>query len=405
MARGNRAPLGLWAGAECTVNRVGDHYFDQTVWTGHQDRISDLDLFAGLGICRLRYPVLWERTAPRGLARADWSWADARLARLRELGVRPVVGLVHHGSGPRHTSLLKPSFAAGVARFARAVAERYPWVDSYTPINEPLTTARFSALYAHWYPHARDERSFVEALLNQCRAVVLAMRAIRFVNPAAQLIQTEDLGKTFSTPLLAYQAEFENQRRWLSFDILCGRLDRRHPFWPRWRRSRRQGDVSEMPAVPIQETLQHLASVLHPMPALDDLHHAWRRLADGTGVLRGPVTTNDLNLWLCMQPGRDRRCGTIGEQGDRAVALQVDDDRAGADAAPEGEIVDADAAWWGRRWHGAAPQQPQQRCRAGGHAQPRAQPSTGQTTERVPDEGEQLADASSTSSVGRSQRS
>ena len=24
---------------------------------------------------------------------------------------------------------------------------RYPWIDAYTPVNEPLTTARFSGLY------------------------------------------------------------------------------------------------------------------------------------------------------------------------------------------------------------------------------------------------------------------
>ncbi|NJK72614.1 MAG: phospholipid carrier-dependent glycosyltransferase, partial [Synechococcaceae cyanobacterium SM2_3_60] len=55
---------------------------------------------------------------------------------------------------------------------------------------------------------------------------VVGQQAIRQVNPAAKLVQTEDLGKNFSTPLLAYQAEFENQRRWLSFDLLCGRVDR-----------------------------------------------------------------------------------------------------------------------------------------------------------------------------------
>jgi dTDP-4-dehydrorhamnose reductase len=39
------------------------------------------------------------------------------------------------------------------------------------------------------------------------------MRAIRQVNPAAHLIQTEDLAKAHSTPALAYQARHENARR------------------------------------------------------------------------------------------------------------------------------------------------------------------------------------------------
>jgi dTDP-4-dehydrorhamnose reductase len=72
---------------------------------------------------------------------------------------------------------------------------------------------------------------FAKALLAQCRAIALSMRAIRKVNPAAQLIQTEDLGKTFSTPLLSYQAEFENERRWLTFDLLGGRVLPGSPMW------------------------------------------------------------------------------------------------------------------------------------------------------------------------------
>ena len=55
------------------------------------------------------------------------------------------------------------------------------------------------------------------------------MQAIRSVNAAARLIQTEDLGKTYSTPLLAYQADFENIRRLLTFDILSGRFQAGHP--------------------------------------------------------------------------------------------------------------------------------------------------------------------------------
>jgi dTDP-4-dehydrorhamnose reductase len=40
------------------------------------------------------------------------------------------------------------------------------------------------------------------------------MRAVRSVRPDAQLVQTEDFGKTFSTPLLDYQARHENERRY-----------------------------------------------------------------------------------------------------------------------------------------------------------------------------------------------
>ena len=111
---------------ECTVNRVGDDYCDQIELSGHRNRLDDLDLFAGLGVRALRYPVLWEHVAPHGPERADWSFADERLSLLREISVRPIVGLVHHGSSPRHTNLLDAQFADGLAEFAAAVAERFP---------------------------------------------------------------------------------------------------------------------------------------------------------------------------------------------------------------------------------------------------------------------------------------
>ena len=227
----NRSTLELWGGAECTINRVGDRFFSQLARSGHRARLDDLDRFAELGIRALRFPILWEELAPESPEAIDWTPVDAQLQRLRSLGVRPIAGLLHHGSGPRYTSLLDPQFPQKLADFARRVAERYPWIDTFTPVNEPLTTARFSGLYGHWFPHGRDSFTFARIFLNQCRGVVLAMRAIRGVNPAATLLQTEDLGKTYSSEKLRYQADFENERRWLTWDLLSGRVTREHPMW------------------------------------------------------------------------------------------------------------------------------------------------------------------------------
>jgi dTDP-4-dehydrorhamnose reductase len=226
----NAPPLEVWAGVECTVNRVGDRIYDQLARSGHAHRDEDLNLIAALGVTTLRYPVLWERTAPGSLEAADWRWPDARLVELRELGIQAIVGLVHHGSGPVHTSLVDDAFPVQLARYAGAVAMRYPWVTDYTPVNEPLTTARFAGLYGHWYPHGRDDLTFARCLLAQCKATVLAMQAIREVTPHARLVFTEELGATYSTAPLRYQAEFENARRWLSLDLVCGRVDHLHPL-------------------------------------------------------------------------------------------------------------------------------------------------------------------------------
>lgn len=211
---------------EPTINRVGDLYFDQIERSGHLTRAGDLELFASLGLRKLRYALHWERFEATG----SWDQFDDKVTEMRRLGIEPIAGLVHHGSGPPHTSLLDPGFPEKLAAYAVQVADRYPWVRSYTPVNEPQTTARFSGLYEHWYPHHRSMRSYVRALVNQVKASVLSMRAIRTVNPEAQFVHTEDGGKTWATRELEGERALREHRRWLGVDLLCGRIDERHPL-------------------------------------------------------------------------------------------------------------------------------------------------------------------------------
>jgi dTDP-4-dehydrorhamnose reductase len=219
----------VWGGIECTINRIGDEYKDQLKYSGHYERGGDIEAIADLGIETIRYPVLWEKHQPKKNVNIDWKWTDQQLDLIRASGMNPIVGLLHHGSGPSFTNLLDPAFPYLLAEYAYEVARRYPWISDYTPVNEPLTTARFSGLYGLWYPHHKNELSFYRMLLNQLKATVLSMEAIRSVNGSAHLIQTEDLGKTYSTSLLDYQAKFENERRLLTFDILTGLLKPGHP--------------------------------------------------------------------------------------------------------------------------------------------------------------------------------
>lgn len=221
----------IWGGLECTINRVGDDFRDQLQESGHYDRPGDLEKIAETGISKIRYPVLWENHQQDRRKKIDWSWTEKQLLTIRRLGMEPIAGLMHHGSGPRFTNLLDPAFPDKLASYARKVAEQFPWINYYTPINEPLTTARFSGLYGFWYPHHKNAESFVRMMLNQARGTVLAMKAIREVNPDAQLLQTEDLSKIHSTGLLEYQAKFENERRWLSYDLLCGKMVPGHSMY------------------------------------------------------------------------------------------------------------------------------------------------------------------------------
>lgn len=221
----------IWGGIECTINRVGDQYFDQLVYQGHYSRTGDLQLLANLGIKKLRYPVLWEKHLNDPKQDIDWDFTSGQVEFLRKQNIDVIAGLVHHGSGPAYVNILNNSFSEGLAAYAGEVAKRFPWISYYTPVNEPLTTARFCGLYGLWFPHKHDDVHFLRILYNECKATALAMEAIRKINPQAQLVHTEDIGKTHATPLLQYQADFENKRKWIGLDLLCGRVDASHDLY------------------------------------------------------------------------------------------------------------------------------------------------------------------------------
>ena len=224
--------LAIWAGIEASVVRIGERYVDQLALTGHHERADDLDRLADLGIEALRYPVLWERVAPCGLERADWSWTDERLDRLARLHIEPIVTLLHHGSGPLYTELTDPSFPRLFAEYAAATARRFRWVKRWTPINEPLTTARFSTLYAVWYPNAFfDHAAFARAIVNEAHAIALAAERIREIIPDATFLLTEDLQSfTAADERIEEYVAHKRERMYLSCELLQGRIADGHPM-------------------------------------------------------------------------------------------------------------------------------------------------------------------------------
>jgi dTDP-4-dehydrorhamnose reductase len=228
-----KPPLEIWASPEPTVARIaGAEYRDQLTETGHEARDGDIDLIAALGVAATRYPVLWEKTVPSNPAKRDFTWARRRLEALRAARVEPIVTLLHHGSGPPFTSLVDPAFPELFAAYAGAVAAEFPWVMRWTPINEPLTTARFATLYGHWHPHGRDDHvAFGQAITNQALAIQLAMGEIRRRIPAARLVVTEDLqGFRARDARLRDDAEHKRDRSFLSLELLMGRVVAHHPM-------------------------------------------------------------------------------------------------------------------------------------------------------------------------------
>lgn len=334
--------LELWGGVECTVNRIHDSFRSQLAASGHDVRHTDIELLGALGFKRMRYPVLWERVAPERPGECSWAWSDDRLQRLRALQIEPIVGLLHHGSGPRYTDLLDPAFPQLFANFARQVAARYPWVTHYTPINEPLTTARFSGLYGHWHPHARSDSAFARALVNESRATVMGMEAIRDINPDAQLIATDDLGQTFGTPSVQYQVDFDNERRWLGWDLIGGRVDRHHAMYGYLRGAGIA--AAELDWLCAHACMPDVVGINHYVTSDRMLHEQWRRFPAATWGGNGRHRYADTEAVRVLDdyvPGFDRSLAQAWARYKKPIALT----EVHLAAEPEEQVLWLDHAW------------------------------------------------------------
>lgn len=169
--------------------------------------------------------MLWERD--------DLDWARTRLEALRARDVEPIVTLLHHGSGPARTNLLDEHFPRLFAEYAERVGRAFPWVRRWTPINEPLTTARFSTLYGFWYPNRVDDHAaFGQAITNEILGIIGAMERIRAINPGAQLVMTEDLQRfTAGDAAVRDYVAHKRERMYLSAELLMGRVVPGHALY------------------------------------------------------------------------------------------------------------------------------------------------------------------------------
>ncbi|HZF75811.1 MAG TPA: family 1 glycosylhydrolase [Acetobacteraceae bacterium] len=184
---------------------------------------EDFALVQDIGCDALRYgPQL--HTTFRGPGLHDWTFADETMAALRTMGIRPIVDLCHFGVPDWVGDFQNTDFPELFADYARAFAQRFPWVQLYTPVNEMFITAVFSAKYGWWNEARHDDRSYVTAIRNIVRANVLAMREILKVRPDAIFIQSESTEMFHpECPAAVPHADFRNAERFLTLDLNYGR--------------------------------------------------------------------------------------------------------------------------------------------------------------------------------------
>lgn len=196
---------------------------DEMAKTDHYNQWEkDFELVKSLGITHLRYGPPYYKTHT-GPGTYDWDFTDKTFKRLKELDIIPIVDLCHFGVPDWLGNFQNPDFPRYFAEYAQAFAERFPYLQYYTPVNEIFITATFSGLYGWWNERLSSEQTFVTALKHCCKATVMAMQAILKVQPRAIFIQSES-SEFFhpSNPGAQKLANFLNEKRFLSLDLTYG---------------------------------------------------------------------------------------------------------------------------------------------------------------------------------------
>lgn len=180
---------------------------------------EDLNLVCEVGCDTLRWgPPLHKMW--RGDGKYDWEFTDQCMAEIRRLGINLIVDLCHFGLPDWLGDFQNPDWPELFARYAKDFALRYPWVQSFTPVNEIYIAAKFSALYGWWNESLKTDKGFVTALKHLCKANELAMNVIVEHQPEAVFIQSES-SEFFHAekPSSLDAAYFLNEQRFLALDL------------------------------------------------------------------------------------------------------------------------------------------------------------------------------------------
>lgn len=183
---------------------------------------EDFRLVKETGIEFLRYgpPYYSVHTGP---GTYDWSFTDEVFNEMKELNITPIVDLCHFGVPDWIGNFQNTDWPYHFAEYAEAFAKRFPNLQLYTPVNEIFIAAMFSAQYGWWNESRTDDRSFVTALKNLCKANTLAMQAILKVQPEAYFILSESSEYFHAeNPSVRPLCDFLNHKRFISLDLTFG---------------------------------------------------------------------------------------------------------------------------------------------------------------------------------------
>jgi beta-glucosidase/6-phospho-beta-glucosidase/beta-galactosidase len=210
-------------GIECSYPMVqhGTVRRDQLRECGHYDRYKeDLGLVKKLGLNVLRYGLPYY-SMNKGPGQYDWEFADLAMNEIKRLGITPILDLLHFGVPDWLGDFQNPELPVHFADFCGAVADRYPWVRYYTPVNEIYVTARISGKDGVWNEQLKTDQGFVTALKHCVAASIMGNQQIAKRRPDCVIVQSESAEYTHelrATP--SAETVLENELRFLSLDLL-----------------------------------------------------------------------------------------------------------------------------------------------------------------------------------------
>jgi beta-glucosidase/6-phospho-beta-glucosidase/beta-galactosidase len=183
---------------------------------------DDFALLKELGIETLRYgpPYFSVHTGP---GKFDWSFTDETFHALQQQDITVIADLCHFGVPDWIGNFQNPDWPKLFVEYAKAFAQRFPWVRFYTPVNEIFIAATFSAQFGWWNEQLSSDGAFVTALKHLCQANVLAMHAILEIQPHAIFIQSESTQYFHpdGPDCEAFARRF-NEKKYLSLDLTYG---------------------------------------------------------------------------------------------------------------------------------------------------------------------------------------
>lgn len=213
--------------------RPGERAIDEYELTQHYDFWhSDLALATEAGASFLRWGVPWYRINPeQGVW--DWSWLDQVMARFDELGLRPVVDLMHYGTPLwLEGEFAHPDYAKHVAEYSVRVAERYAaTVTDYTPLNEPMIHAYFSGGYGYWPPYLSGDQGLTSMLRALGEGFVRAQQGIAEVLGDRATFMHVDATFRYDGDIRGEHRELADRlghQMFLMEDLVTGRVDDTH---------------------------------------------------------------------------------------------------------------------------------------------------------------------------------